>query len=135
MSEYNTRQREQLLNFLQNNAHCHFTAAQIESGLAQAGDKLGKATVYRRLERLVEDGLVRRFVSDDAKVCCYQYAGGEGCKNHYHLKCMRCGELLHVECSYLDEMSSHVLEHHGFRVDTEKITLCGVCEKCSQKEE
>ena len=98
----------------------------------QKGEKLGKATVYRRLERLVEDGIVRRFVSDDAKVSCYQYAGGEACKNHYHLKCLKCGELLHVECDYLDEMSSHVLEHHGFTVDTHKITICGVCEKCRE---
>ena len=132
MPEYNTKQREVLLKFFTDNADSHFTAAEIELALAQKGEKLGKATVYRRLERLVEDGIVRRFVSDDAKVSCYQYAGGEACKNHYHLKCLKCGDLLHVECDYLDEMSSHVLEHHGFRVDTHKITICGVCEKCAE---
>ncbi len=132
MPEYNTRQREVLMKFFADNSDSHFTAAEIELALAQKGEKLGKATVYRRLERLVEDGVVRRFVSDDAKVSCYQYAGGEACKNHYHLKCLRCGDLLHVECDYLDEMSSHVLEHHGFTVDTHKITICGVCEKCAK---
>ena len=132
MPEYNTKQREVLLKFFTDNADEHFTAAEIELALAQKGEKLGKATGYRRLERLVEDGVVRRFVSDDAKVSCYQYAGGEACKNHYHLKCLRCGALLHVECDYLDEMSSHVLEHHGFMVDTHKITICGVCEKCRE---
>ena len=132
MPEYNTKQREVLLKFFTDNADEHFTAAEIELALAQKGEKLGKATVYRRLERLVEDGVVRRFVSDDAKVSCYQYAGGEACKNHYHLKWLRCGALLHVECDYLDEMSSHVLEHHGFMVDTHKITICGVCEKCRE---
>lgn len=132
MPEYNTKQREVLLKFFTDNTDKHFTAAEIELELAKKGEKLGKATVYRRLERLVEDGIVRRFVSDDAKVSCYQYAGGEACKNHYHLKCLKCGELLHVECDYLDEMSSHVLEHHGFTVDTHKITICGVCEKCRE---
>ena len=132
MPEYNTKQREVLLKFFTDNADAHFTAAEIELALAQKGEKLGKATVYRRLERLVEDGVVRRFVSDDAKVSCYQYAGGEACKNHYHLKCLKCGDLLHVECNYLDEMSRHVLEHHGFTVDTHKITICGVCEKCRE---
>ncbi len=130
MTEYNTKQREALLNFFEKNGDRHFTAAEIETGLAATGEKLGKATVYRRLDRLVEDGLVRRFVADDAKSCCYQYAGGAACKNHFHLKCMVCGDLLHVECDYLDEMQAHVLEHHGFMVDTAKITLCGVCEKC-----
>lgn len=132
MSEYNTKQREVLLNFFKDNTDKHFTVAEIELALAQKGEKLGKATVYRRLDRLVEDGVVRRFVSDDAKVSCYQYAGGDACRNHYHLKCLKCGNLLHVECNYLDEMSSHVLEHHGFTVDTHKITICGVCEKCRE---
>lgn len=130
MSEYNTKQRESLLRFLESNGDRHFTAAQIESELAVIGEKLGKATVYRRLERLVEDGLVRRFIADDGKVCCYQYAGGEGCKNHFHLKCTKCGDLLHVECDYLDRMQEHIFEHHGFTVEKEKITICGVCEKC-----
>jgi Fe2+ or Zn2+ uptake regulation protein len=29
-------------------------------------------------------------------------------------------------------MSNHVFEHHGFKVDTHKITICGVCEKCAE---
>ena len=133
MPEYNTKQREVLLRFFTDNSDRHFTAGEIEAGLAERGEKLGKATVYRRLERLVDEGLVRRFVSDDSRVSCYQFAGGEECKNHYHLKCLRCGELLHVECAYLDEMSEHVSEHHGFKVDVQKITLCGVCEKCARE--
>ena len=133
MSEYNTKQREVLLRFFNDNVHRHFTAAEIELELAKRGEKLGKATLYRRLERLVDEGVVRRFVADDARVSCYQFAGGEDCKNHYHLKCLNCGELLHVECGYLDEMSEHVLAHHGFKVDAHKITLCGVCEKCAVK--
>ena len=88
MPEYNTKQREVLLKFFTDNADEHFTAAEIELALALKREKLGKATVYRRLERHVEGGVVRRFVSDDAKVSCYQYAGGEACKNHYHLKCL-----------------------------------------------
>lgn len=130
MSEYKTKQGEILLHFLQENAASHFTASEIEMKLKNSGEKLGKATVYRRLDRLVEEGLVRRFVADDAKSCCYQYAGDEHCKEHFHLKCYKCGELLHVECDYLDKMQAHIFEHHGFTVDREKITLCGVCEKC-----
>ncbi len=130
MPEYKTRQGEALLKFFEKNGDRHFTAAEIESALASCGEKLGKATVYRRLDRLVEEGLVRRFIGEDEKSACYQYAGGDGCKNHFHLKCLSCGALFHVECDYLDEMQAHVLEHHGFSVDAAKITLCGVCEKC-----
>ena len=134
MPEYKTKQSEALLRFFEENPNRHFTAAEIEQGLSGCGEKLGKATVYRRLERLVDEGRVRRFLCDE-KSCCYQFAGGEECKNHYHLKCLKCGELLHVECNFLDEMQAHVLEHHGFLVDTEKITLCGVCEKCRKNEQ
>lgn len=129
MSKYSTKQGEALLRFFEQNSDRHFTAAELEAGLASSGAKLGKATVYRHLDSLVEQGRVRRFVSDDGKIACYQFCG-EGCKEHYHLKCGKCGELIHVECEQLDEMCRHIMAHHGFEVEKEKITLCGVCEKC-----
>ena len=69
MSQYNTKQGETLLRFLKENSSRHFTAAEIETQLAITGEKLGKATVYRRLDRLVEEGLVRRFVAVGVAAC------------------------------------------------------------------
>lgn len=75
-NDYNTRQRIAVLNCLKSNGG-HLTAAQIADILRSNGEKAGLATIYRRLDKLVEMGLVRKYITD--KVACYQYAEG-GCK-------------------------------------------------------
>jgi len=51
------------------------------------------------------------------------------------MKCIGCGVLLHVECSYLDEVAQHVASHHRFAIDHTKTVLYGLCELCAAKQE
>ena len=129
--QYNTKQKERVTAVLREAGGAHMTAEEIAAALSP----IGLSTVYRQLDRLTEQGTVRRFFIGEGTSACYQYAGDAGnCRNHYHLKCSVCGTLLHVECEYLDEMASHVLEHHGFTVQAEKTVLYGVCADCRKKE-
>lgn len=128
---YNTQQRERILGLLKENAGRHLTAEEIESAARREGRPVGKSTVYRYLDRLVDQGAVRKFIAEEGKSACYQYTGADApCVNHYHLKCSDCGALLHVECEFLDKVGSHVLEHHGFVLNGEKTVLYGLCRDC-----
>ena len=69
------------------------SAEEISRYLAEEGSPVGKATVYRCLDRLVEQGTVRKFLLGEGESACYQYQTGE-CHSHYHLKCACCGALL-----------------------------------------
>ena len=131
---YNTKQKEQITSLLRSAGSVHMTADDIVSRLSESGISVGKSTVYRHLEKLTEQGVVRRFFVEEGVSACYQFIGENAeCTEHYHLKCSVCGKLLHVECEYLDEVASHIFEHHGFVISNEKTVLYGICDKCSQE--
>ena len=118
---------------MKNEPGTHFTADDIIRRLSSSGNNVGKATVYRHLDKLINSGKVRKYIIDEGVSACYEYIGdSHDCHAHYHLKCSQCGELLHVKCEYLDEVKSHILEHHGFIISTEKTVLYGICEKCRE---
>lgn len=128
-NDYNTKQKSALINFLKDNGGIHTTAADIANGLKSQGIKIGTATVYRHLDRLVTDGLVKKYITDGG--ACYQY--GEDCHgNHFHLKCISCDTLFHVDCDFLENLAPHILEHHKFKVDNTRTVMYGICEKCRQ---
>ena len=135
MEGYRTRQRELILEYLRKSQGQHLSAEELSDYLKQQGSPVGRSTVYRCLERLVEQGVVRKYYLGEGQGACYQYAKDQGCGQHFHLKCVSCGKLIHVQCDYLNQVSSHVLEHHGFTIDHTKTVLYGLCAECSVKKE
>lgn len=131
---YKTKQRESIWNFLQQNKDRHVGADDVVDYLKSQGNAVGKSTVYRFLEKLVDEGLVRKYYLEEGMGACFQLSGDSGeCHRHYHLKCVECGRLLHVECDFLDEVQAHILERHQFRIDNCKTVLYGVCGACAEK--
>ena len=128
---YKTRQRSQVLECLMQNSEKHMTADEILEQLRKSNIEIGKSTVYRTLEKLIEEEKVRKYLSDEGQSACYQYIDENGnCTRHFHLKCTRCGKLIHLECDYITEIERHVYEQHKFIVDNTKTVLYGVCEDC-----
>lgn len=133
-SGYNTRQKENLLAFLIENKDKHTTVQEISLYLTNEGTPMGTATIYRQLDKLVENGLVRKYILDGKTGACYQYIRQEdGCIEHYHLKCTSCGQLIHFSCNYLSDINNHILEHHGFTVDSSQTVFYGKCAQCSME--
>ncbi len=130
-SQYNTKQKSLILDCIRNTKGKHFTADDIADALS--GQHVGKTTIYRHLDKLVSDGEVRKYIIDERSCACYQYIGGSVC-GHFHLKCMSCGELIHADCSFLDELSKHIGEEHGFAVDMSKTVFYGTCDSCKNSE-
>ena len=131
--EYKTKQRAMIEKLLKENSGEHITAERIVVLLNEKGYTIGKATVYRCLERMIEQGTVKKYAFGEGKSACYEYQG-DNSKIHYHLKCSICGELKHLECDLLNSLPEHVLEHHGFKLDAVQTVLMGICEKCGKNE-
>ncbi len=132
MADYKTKQRALIISYIKNCPLPHITAADIEAHLRAAGEKVGMATVYRQLEKMVETGEVRKYILENG--ACYQYVGSnEHCREHFHLKCLSCGKLLHISCSLLNSLAPHILEHHGFEVDNSRTVMYGLCRECREK--
>ena len=125
-----------IYQYILDNRQRHITATDIASFLAAEGTPVGIATIYRYLDKLVEQGEIRKYIMDEKSSACYQYVEEHAtCPLHFHLKCVRCGRLIHTDCSYLQQIDQHILEHHGFHVDHSKTVFYGVCQECSQTEE
>ena len=128
---YRTRQREEILNYLEANSGAHLTPDAIAGALPG----VGRSTVYRTLERLEQEGSVRRFAGEAGRSACFQYVGEAGpCHEHFHLKCLVCGKLIHLDCEKLTECQVHILKEHGFATDLTRTLIYGRCLECSRKE-
>lgn len=131
--EYSTRQRALILEFMKESG-AHHTVADIVEGLRSQGITVGTATVYRTLDKLLATGEIKKFVIDEKSGACYQYATDAECNRHFHLKCVKCGRLIHLSCEFLAEMENHILKDHGFTVSVGKTVIYGTCAFCSQAE-
>ncbi len=133
---YKTRQKEKILQYLSTHAGQHVTAQELSRHLEADGTPVGTATIYRYLDALVTDGVLRKYTIDPRTCACYEYVAPDGaCKRHFHLKCMRCERLIHLHCEHLDGLEQHILEHHGFQIDQSKTVLYGLCKECRALED
>jgi Fur family ferric uptake transcriptional regulator len=130
---YNTKQKNVIIEMLKQNKDRHLTADEMLKLLEEMNSPVGKATLYRFLDVLVSTGDLRKYITVDGDKACYQYIDEEqGCHEHYHLKCIECGKLMHVDCNYIDEIQAHIEEHHNFLVDKSRIVLYGICIDCQE---
>ena len=64
----------------------------------------------------------------------YQYVEmGHHCEEHLHLKCVSCGCIIHLECAFMQEISEHILEDHGFKLQCKNSIIYGLCRECREK--
>lgn len=130
MAEYKTKQKEILIGFLKNRTDTPLSIEEIFEGIDSAGESLGKSTVYRLINKLCEEGTVKRF--EQGKKFLYQLAGGEDCHHHLHLKCTECGKLLHMDHEQSEKLIEAIYGKQGFTVSETDTTLFGKCGDCNK---
>ncbi len=129
---YRTRAQKSLLDYLKATPGTHHTAAEIRTHFAAQDHPIGTATIYRQLERFVEDGLIQKYTLGPGDSACYAFVGESSCCGHFHCKCEVCGKLIHLNCEELAEIQSHLLEHHHFLWNAGKTVFYGICEDCQE---
>ncbi len=136
MAQYQTKQRAEILAYLESIPGRHVTAGDICAHFRAHGKAVGTATVYRQLEHMVSEGLVRKYIVDETSSACFAYTGAEPHRGErcYHCKCEKCGQLIHLECEELNSLGAHLLESHGFRLDPMRTVFYGVCAACGAAE-
>lgn len=131
---YHTRQKDELETFLATTRDRQLTMSELVESVNACG--VGRSTVYRLVKSMVQEGTLRRFHGPDAKTILYQYVGGNPeCQSHFHLKCTRCGTVIHLDCHSADLFRNHILHDHGFAIDVTQCVLYGLCRTCREQEE
>ena len=131
MAAYQTEQKKILLAFLTEHKDVAYSVEEIAERMRDQGANApGKSTVYRLMLRLLEEKKVKRFVGEDGKRFLYQLAGDEHCHHHLHLKCNRCGCLLHLDEGISHEVLEKVRSVSNFFVNQDDTVLFGICSAC-----
>lgn len=132
---YATASRKKILEFLKGNCDRTVTAADIALYLKQNDSEVNITTIYRYLDKLVKDGMVMKYVAEKGSQAVYQYVGqGHRCEEHLHLKCVKCGCVMHLECAFMGEIAEHIQKNHGFALQCKNSILYGVCSECAGKQ-
>ena len=128
MAKYLTRQRRQLVGFLEQHTDELLTAQDI----SQALDGISVSAVYRNLSAMEEEGLLKRSVRENTREAFYQYIAAPSCKDSLHLSCRVCGKSIHLGEKEAEQLLHSTLESTGFQIDKTETILYGVCADCQQ---
>ena len=120
-----TRQRLLVANALAASGR-RLTADQLYRSLRRRVPGIGRATVFRTLETLVEAGVARRLELDGhvyAYVACLP-------AHHHHLACTRCGRVEEIDEAYVTPITQRLASDMGFEIDDARLDFYGRCATC-----
>lgn len=130
---YKTKSREKLLEYFETVDDKPFSVADIQEYLKKQNVDINVVTIYRNLDRMVQDGQLMQHKSSDSKAVMYSLTKEHDCHNHLHLKCKICGRMIHLECDLMDTIREHLMEEHGFSLECEGSIIMGLCADCRTK--
>ena len=121
-----SQQRERILELLQSTGR-HPTADWVYERLKGEFPNLSMGTVYRNLNILIDQGLIRKidfgstFDRFDANI-----------RPHYHFVCERCGSIIDLELPVDDSLNQRVTQATPYAAHRHRIEFFGVCDRCRE---
>lgn len=103
----------------------HCSAEEVYALVAPAHPHISRATVYRNLRLLAQEGRIGRVLVPDAPD---RYEAPQ--QPHYHVKCLRCGKLADVGMPYMETLAQGVFDAHGYQIQSHSIVFYGICPAC-----
>lgn len=107
------------------------TAEEVLLRLRRADRRIGRATVFRALDRLVEAGLARRLEMEGHV---YGYVTCEP-EHHHHLLCTSCGRVEPIPERYVAGLAGDIRRDRGFIVEDARLDFYGQCAECRGREQ
>ena len=135
---YKSKHRDQILEVLREQEGRHLTAGQLLDRLREKGLTIGVATIYRQLDRLVEEGLVNKYMVDAVTGACYEFKGDHAEVSSYvHGKCEKCGKVVHLSRRTVETVMKSLSggsEDGGFELDPMRTLFYGICGDCRRQD-
>lgn len=102
--------------------------------LKKTGTAPDLSTVYRNLDHLCEQGLLKRQMQADRTYAYQPLKADHSCASHLHMYCRNCGRLIHLNNNEMKQIQDLLAKDYGFSLDVESSRLIGLCPSCRQKE-
>lgn len=131
--KYKTKQYDLLLAYLKTIPGRHVTVSGIHDHFKELGTSIGTTTIYRQLDRMMDEGLVQKYIAEPGMPACFAYVGDPGSaetEESYHFQCEKCGRLIHMHCDKMPLFGKHIFEEHDFMIDPMRTIFYGICESC-----
>ena len=127
-----TRQKDQIANRLSELAitGADFTIEDLWQDLRLADPHVGRATIFRAVERLANQGLLNRIEFADGS---HTYRACGDSRHHHHLTCIKCHQVVEIEICLPTEKFALIGLENNYKIEGHSLTLFGLCEVC-QKE-
>jgi Fur family transcriptional regulator, ferric uptake regulator len=103
-----------------------FSVEDLWHDLQRYDTRLGRATVFRAVEMLVNMGLLNRIEFSDGSHT-YRACGDE---HHHHLTCRKCHRVVDVDICIPDDQLVEIGKQTGFEIEGHSLVLFGVCADC-----
>lgn len=126
---YRTKQRDSIYSFFVAHPDACLSARDI---IENPEIEVGEATVFRCLTHLSAEGKIKKYIGAGGGAL-YQLNRAEACNSHFHLKCLICGEIIHLDCSMMQSVEAHIAEDHDFVVDVSRTVIYGFCRTCREE--
>lgn len=107
----------------------HLTADEVHEFVKRDHPSIGKGTVYRNLAILTEEGAIRKVEVPDGSDR-FDFT----LKNHYHVRCVKCGEVFDVDMDEIPDLQKKIHDTHGMEFLTYDIFFKGICPECRAQE-
>ena len=127
MLRRNTIQRQLVFDALQKLDHPD--AEKVYETVAEDHPHISKATVYRNLNLLAEEGKIGKLSTPGG-------ADKFDCRTdpHFHLRCRRCGKVLDTRAKEELLPESLLEDEKGFTVEKMNVEFIGLCPECKSKQ-
>ncbi len=119
-----SRQREIILEALRNNV-VHPTAEYIHSVLEKQYGSVSIATLYRNLNQLVDNGLIKRI--DGLEVPSHF---DHNTHEHFHFMCEKCKKIFDVSSDVAPDIVEKAQQELGAKINGYDIVFRGICNDC-----
>jgi Fur family transcriptional regulator, ferric uptake regulator len=120
-----TRQRLIVADVLAD-AGRQLTAGELYERVRSAEPSLGRATVFRTVDRLVEAGVARRL---ELEGHVYAYIACQP-EHHHHLSCTSCGRVEEIPESWVQPIADRASRRLDFEIDDGRLDFYGRCAAC-----
>ena len=94
----------------------------------RAYPSISRATVYRNLKKLSEEGAISHVRLPDGADRFDSMT-----QKHYHIRCTECGRVFDVDMPYFSGLEDKIADKHGFDVNWHDNTFVGLCPDCKIK--
>ena len=105
----------------------HRESEEIYLALKKRGQHVSRATVYRTMDILVNNGFARKMNLGDGRA---RYESKVNSPHHDHLVCMDCGLIIEFMDQKIEDLQDEIAIQYEFQLKRHIHQLFGLCKKC-----